>query len=361
MRITRVETFSVSLPLAKPIQMSHVTIDCSHNVLVRVSTDEGVVGWGEGVQAFDLTGENQGRIRAGIDGLGARIIGLDPLARTDIWLRLRRAVEGNATAIGAIDIALHDIAGKVHDVPVSELIGGRARRQIPTLLLFGSGDPDADYATFNDRYEQGYRWFKLKLGIGPGLTEVETLRHMCEAAPDAVIGGDANGAWSEQQAARFLDAIADMGVRFIEQPTSRREGMIRLAERSGVALCADESAGSLDAISSFGGTAVAGVSLKLIKHGGITGVMRGAAICEQVGLHVNLAGKIAESAVAAAANLHCAAAIGDTYFGCSPANSVLQRDVCAQPPSIVDGEYSVPEAAGLGIEVDVDLVKGLAS
>ena len=71
MRITRVDAVAVSLPLVRPVQMSHVTIDCSHNVLVRIATDEGVVGWGEGVQAFDLTGDNQGRIKAGIEGLGA--------------------------------------------------------------------------------------------------------------------------------------------------------------------------------------------------------------------------------------------------------------------------------------------------
>jgi L-alanine-DL-glutamate epimerase-like enolase superfamily enzyme len=361
MRITRVDTFPVSLPLAEPVHMSHVTIDCSHNVLVRITTDSGVVGWGEGVQAFDLTGENQGRIRAGIDGLGARLVGQDPLARTAIWLRLRHEVEGNATAIGAIDIALHDIAGKVHGVSVADLIGGRARSRIPALVLLGSGDTDADLETFRKRLAEGYGWFKLKLGIGSAQAERETLRRMREAAPDAVIAGDANAAWSEQESARFLDAIADLGVRFIEQPTRARAAMIRLAERSTVPLCADESAGSLEAVRSFADTAVAGVSLKLIKHGGITGVMRAAALCEHVGLQVNLAGKVAESAISAAADLHCAAAMGATAFGCSPANHVLARDVCAEPPAAADGAYDVPTGPGLGIDVDDDLVAGLAT
>jgi muconate cycloisomerase len=361
MRITSVDTFPVSLPLQTPVQMSHVTIDRSHNVLVRISTDEGVVGWGEGVEAFDLTGENQGRIQAGIDALGARIVGQDPLARTAIWLRLRHAVEGNATAVGAIDIALHDIAGKVHGVPVADLIGGRTRARIPALVLLGSGEPGADLDTFHARYDQGIRWFKLKLGIGSAADEVDTLTRMRAAASDAVLCGDANAAWSEQQSARFLERLRDIDVRFVEQPTRRRAAMVRLAERSPVALCADESAGSLDAVLSFGGTAVGGVSLKLIKLGGITGVMRGAALCDQLGLHVNLAGKIAESAVSAAANLQCAAAMGDTVYGCSPANHVLARDVCADPPRIVDGSYAVPQAPGLGIEVDNDLVEALAS
>ncbi|MPZ74812.1 MAG: hypothetical protein GEU74_16640 [Nitriliruptorales bacterium] len=361
MRITSVDTFPVSLPLADPVQMSHVTIDCSHNVLVRISTDEGVVGWGEGVEAFDLTGENQGRIKAGIDGLGTRIIGMDALARTGIWYGLRRAVVGNATAIGAIDIALHDIAGKAQGVPVFQLVGGRTRERIPALVLLGSGDPDADLETFRARYERGFRWFKLKLGIGSAAAEAQTLERMCDAAPDAVISGDANAAWSEQESARFLDSVAALGVRFIEQPTRERAALIRLAERSRVALCADESADSLAAVLDFGGTAVGGVSLKLIKHGGITGVMRGAALCDQVGLHVNLAGKIAESSISAAANLHCAAAMSAIEYGCSPANHVLAKDVCARPPEIIDGAYAVPETPGLGIDVDEDLVEEVAS
>ncbi|HSK95458.1 MAG TPA: enolase C-terminal domain-like protein, partial [Euzebyales bacterium] len=342
MKIASVDTIPVSLPLSRPVQMSHVTVARSHNVLVRITTDEGVVGWGEGVSAPDLTGEDQGRIKAGIDGLGARIVGLDPLARTAVWQRLREAVAGNATAIGALDIALHDIAGKAFGVPVSALIGGAARSRIPALVLLGSGDPDADLATFRRHHDAGVRWFKLKLGIGPMEAEVETLRRLRAAGPDAVLCGDANGGWTEQRSARFLDAIADLDVRFIEQPTLRTAALLRLAARSPVALCADESADSLDALLSFAGTALAGVSLKLIKHGGITGVMRGAALCDQVGLHVNLAGKIAESAISAAANLHCAAAMGDTHYGCSPANHTLTADVCAAPPRITDGAYDVP-------------------
>jgi muconate cycloisomerase len=361
MRITSVDTFPVSLPLRTPVRMSHVTIDRSDNVLVRIATDDGLVGWGEGVQAFDLTGETQGRIRAGIDALGKAIVGRDPLARTAIWLDLCRAVHGNATAIGAIDIALHDLAGKAYGVSVADLVGGWARERIPALVLLGSGDPDGDLATFKARYDQGIRWFKLKVGIGAEADEVETLARMTDAADDVMICADANAAWSEHQAARFLERLRDVDLRFVEQPTRRRDALLRLAGHSPVALCADESANSLDDVLSFGGTALGGVSLKLIKLGGITGIMRGAALCEQLGLQVNVAGKIAESAISAAANLHCAAAMTETSYGCSPSNHVLARDVCAAPPRIVDGAYTVPHVPGLGIEVDEDLVAALAS
>jgi muconate cycloisomerase len=360
-KIDSIETFPVSLPLRKPVQMAHVTIAASNNVLVKITTDQGIVGWGEGVEALDITGDNQAKIKGALDHLGQRILGKPAGDRNRIWSELRAGVEGNTTAIGAIDIALHDIAGKALGVPVFDLIGGTERSRIPALTLMGSGDTEADLETFESRYADGFRWFKLKLGIGHPDVEATTLQRMAEAHPDTVLSGDANASWSEQTANRFLAGLDPNGVRFIEQPTRSRHSLLRLAQTSPVAICADESAKTFDDILGFGGTAVAGVSLKLIKHVGITGVMRGAVLCDALGLHVNLAGKIAESSIAAAANIHCAAAIGEVFFGASPANQFLATDVCENPPLPDDGHFPIPQGPGLGIDVDEAKVRSLAS
>lgn len=360
MRITQVDTFPVAIPLAEPIRMSHVTIERSHNVLVRVTTDDGLVGWGEGVEAMDLTGENQGRILAAIEHLGARLLGRDPLCRTEMWMEMSRGVHDNATAIGAIDIALHDIAGHAYGLPVSQLIGGALRSRVPVLTLFGSGDPDADLKTFQARHGAGYRWFKLKLGIADPAVEVETVRAVMEVAGGAVVGGDANGVWDEQTSSRFLRSIDGSGMDFVEQPTRERAALVRVAATSPVPICADESAGSLRDIAELAPTPVAGVSLKLIKLGGITGVMRGVALCDTLGMAINLAGKVAESSIAAAANVHCGAAIHQVAYGCSPAHQGIAADVTADPLQVVEGAIQVPTRPGLGIEVNLDLVDALA-
>lgn len=361
MQIVSVETIPITLPLTKPVTMSQITIAESHNVLVKITTDTGVVGWGEGVPAMDLTGENQGRINAGIEDLGARIIGQNPTDYTGIWENFRRTVYGNSTSIGAIDIALHDIVGKVEGVPISALLGGATRSTIPALSLVGSGVTDADLITFQQRYAEGYRWFKLKLGMGSIEDEAVTITTMAAMYEDTVICGDANGAWSEVDAARFLNLIEDSAVRFIEQPAMSTAELVRLAENSSMAVCADESARSHADLTALGSTAMSGVSLKLIKLGGITGVMRGAAICDEIGLQINVAGKIAESAIAAAANLHAASAMSDTKYGCSPGNLGISSDVTANPPRAIDGSVTVPTGPGLGVDVDEALVRGLTS
>jgi len=89
-------------------------------------------------------------------------------------------------------------------------------------------------------------------------------------------------------------------------------------------------------------------------------VMRGAVLCDTVGLEINLAVKIAESSIAAAANLHCAAAISDLRFGCSTGNQGNALDVTESPVRMIDGVFTVPTGPGLGIEVDEKLVKSLA-
>lgn len=362
MRVTQVESFPITLSLNHPIKMSHVTIAESHNVLVKVSTDEGIVGWGEGVPAASLTGETQSRILASVEHLAPRVIGEDPRNRTPLWNSLTSAVAGNRTAIGAIDIALHDISGKAFGLPVHQLLGGQHRQMVPALTLLGTGDPAADAGEAAGRYASGYRWFKLKLGLTDPDTELETFEAIAAAVgDDAVLSGDANEAWSEGEAIRFIRRLDGLPIRFIEQPIPAGDpaALARVAGRVPISICADESIQSPGDIIRVSDTAVAGVSLKLIKLGGITGVMRGARLCESHRLHINLAGKVAESTVAAAANVHAAAAMHETYYGVSPANQGVAREVSHRPIAMVDGAFPVPQAPGLGVEVDEGLVEDL--
>jgi len=360
-RIVAVDAFPVDVPLTRPFMMSNVRMTASPNVLVRVRSDDGTVGWGEGVSAPPVTGESQARILATVEDLKHRIIGRDALDRSGAWLALQEHVKGNRTGIGAIDIALHDLAGRILGVPVSTLIGGRGFESIPVIALFGSGDPDADLASYEEKYAAGYRWFKLKVGISTPERESHTLAIIAERHDeDVVLAADANGAWDEHTAHMFIRRIADLPIRFFEQPVDDRGAMMRLARSSPVALCADEHADALETIMSYSGSGLAGVSLKLVKLGGISGVMRGAAICRAAGMAINLAGKIAETSIAAAANLHCAAAINELRYGCSPGNQVISRDVTAEPLKVEDGSMLIPDGPGLGIEVDEDLVRSMA-
>jgi len=363
MRIARMDVFPITMRLIDPVPMASGVISSTGNVLVRLIDDDGAVGWGEGVEAPALTHQDQASIVSDLEALRPLVVGADPTRITDLWLRIRTALPKATTALGAVDIALHDLMGRRLQVPVHELIGGRVRDVVPALSLVGSGETGRDVDKLEEKLARGISWFKLKLGLGSPETELATISAALDlVGEEGVICGDANEAWSEDEATTFLGSLAGMGVRFVEQPVSREdpETLARVAARSPVPICADEGAGSLDAVLSWAGSGVGGVSLKLIKHGGITGVMRGAAICSVAGLEVNLAGKVIESTVSAAANLHCAAAMDRIEYGCSPANQGVVQDVSHEPVGMVDGRFAVPTTPGLGVEVDEDLVVSLA-
>ncbi len=362
MRIEKLEIHPITMTLRNPIPMSNGVIASTGNVLVKLITNEGATGWGEGVEAPSLTHQRQGDVVSDLEMLTPLVVGTDPMRRNEVWGRMTQAHPSAATAIGAIDIALHDLAGKVLGVPASQLLGGAVRDRVPALTLVGSGDPSSDADKLATRREQGFQWFKIKLGMAGAEAELGTLAKAAElVGEEGVVCGDVNEAWSEQEARSFLEQVDPNRVRFIEQPVPRsdRDALIRLAESVPVKLCADESAGSLQEVMGFAGTPVGGVSLKLIKHGGMTGVMRGAAICSTAGLGVNLAGKVIESSVSAAANLHCAAAMDRVDFGCSPANQGVIQDVTDTPITVTNGYFDVPTAPGLGIEVDEGTVRRL--
>ena len=364
MRITSMEIHPITMTLRTPIAMSSGVIEKTGNVLVELRTADGLVGWGEGVEAPAMTHQTQADIVTDLERLTSIVVGSDPTRRTEIWGRLNGAAGSATTAIGAIDIALHDLAGRALGVPSHQLLGGLVRDRIPALTLVGSGDASADADKLAERHEQGFRWFKIKLGMAPPEVELATLSKAVElVGGDGVVCGDVNEGWDEDQARSFLDQLDGNQIRFIEQPVPRTEldALLRLASTSPVRLCADEAAGSLEAVVGFVGTAVGGVSLKLIKHGGMTGVMRGAGICAAGGLGINLAGKVIESSISAAANLHCAAAMDRIDFGCSPANQGVVQDVTPDPVTLTHGQFPVPTAPGLGVDVDERLVRELAT
>lgn len=362
MQIVSLNVFPIRLSLEEPIPMSNGVIASTGNVLVELVTDSGLTGWGEGVEAPALTGHRQADIVADLEAIRDLVVGADPRRIGDLWSRVRLARPEASTALGALDIALHDLVAKAYGVPVHALLGGAVRDRIPALTLVGSGDGEADVAKLAARYDAGYRWFKIKLGMASRQVEWATVAAASEmVGGDGVVCGDANEAWSEQEALEFLGGLAGSGVRFVEQPVPRHDpsSLLRVADRSPVPICADESAGSLDAVLGFAGSPISGVSLKLIKHGGVTGVMRGAAVCAVAGLGVNLAGKVIESSISAAANLHCAAAMERVDYGCSPANQGVVLDVTESPIVVDRGEFAVPGGPGLGVEVDADRVQRL--
>jgi L-alanine-DL-glutamate epimerase-like enolase superfamily enzyme len=155
-------------------------------------------------------------------------------------------------------------------------------------------------------------------------------------------------------AAAFAVAAREARLLFMEQPlhADDAEGMARLARLSPIPLNGDESIGSVsDILSLHGMGAIRGVNLKTIKLGGIAPTVHAMHVCSALGLKINLAGKVAESSIAAAALLHLASLAPNLEWGLNITQHYLSEDLTEKPITIERGTVRCPAGAGLGIEV----------
>lgn len=367
MKIKRIEPLAVSLPMAKPIRMSFEEVRSAENMLVRLETTDGLVGWGGAAAAPTMTGETVAGMAEAVRYLAPRLEGM-PLE--DIGAVMRRAgnyLFGNAAAKSAIEIALHDALARARGEPVHALLGGSHRARVPILRMVGTGrGAAADVEEALRARDEGHVAFKIKVGVDAPQADAERVRAVCEALEGGgrlLICADANQGWSPEEAIVFARAVEDTGLAFFEQPVAAHdiEGMARVARASRVPVCCDEGLHSIDDLRRHHAAGAAGgFSLKTIKLGGLRPVMEAGALCEALGLKVNLASKVAETGVNAAGLLQLATALPAVDWGVGFSTQFLVDDVLKTPLDFSGGHVNVPTGPGLGVEVDEAKVRRYA-
>jgi muconate cycloisomerase len=362
--IRSVEPIPVGLPLKKPIKMARSAFSVSDSLLVRIEAKDGTVGWGEAAAAPTMSGDTLPAMAAAIRShLGPLLVGRDARDRAVLVKDLAHAMYGNTGAKSAIEMALADLVGRVLNVPFVDLYGGALRRQVKPMWLVGNATPELDVEDVRARMKEGFRFFKLKVGTKPVDKEIAIAHAVREAAgADVMLCADANTGYDVTAADRYLSGVAGkVGLTFLEQPLSPHDmaGLARLCRRHGIAIGADEGIHGLRDIEEHAAAGIGGLSLKLIKFGGLTALLKAAALCERLGLEVNLAGKMSESGLGGAAIAHIACMLPSASWGISLTHMYLAEDVVKDPLRIVDGFVTPPVGPGLGVEVDEAMVERL--
>lgn len=365
MKIRRIEAIGVSIPMVKPLKMSFEEVRAANNVLVRLETADGAVGWGEAASAPTMTGETLEGMVAAVRHLAPRLEGVDADDIAAVMERSDRYLYGNHAAKSAIEMALHDAFGKACGKPACELLGGRRRSRIALLRLVGTGKgAAADVEEALRRKSEGYIAFKVKVGVGDPIEDAARTRQVCEALGNGglLVCADANQGWNAAQAAAYVRAVEDTTLAFFEQPVPAGdlEGMARVARASRIPIGADEGLHSMEDLRRHHEAGVRGGSLKTIKLGGMRPVINAAQLCESLGMKVNLACKMVESGIAAAAMTHIAAAAPAIDWGVSLTSQYLTDDVLKRPLNLAGGHVELPAGPGLGIEVDEAKVRRYA-
>lgn len=365
-KIESIVTEIVDLPFKRVQTFARHQAKTQSTVLIRIRTNDGVEGIGESVTPCGpwWSGDSVETIKIMIDTyLAPQLYGRDPRNIDAIMHDLDRVARHNMFAKAGLEIALLDLLGKLHDLPVHVLLGGKFRDHVPMAWPIASGVHEADIDEMDYMLGNGLAGaFKVKMGALPIKADLARVGLLSKAAHDrgAKLRVDPNEAWTESDTRMALPLLHEFGVEMIEQPLPRRniEAMVRLNAISPVPLMLDESVcvpEDLNDIIKQGACSI--ISLKLMKAGGI---MRSRAMADiSYAAHYSVyMGTFLETSITTAAALHLAASLKSLPLGGEIIGPLLlAEDIVTQPVVYREKAAWLPEGPGLGIKLDEQKVQ----
>jgi L-alanine-DL-glutamate epimerase-like enolase superfamily enzyme len=339
-----------------------------HLCLVKITTDDGVVGWGEAVTSWP---EANLATKAVIEGMAALVIGRDPLDNKAIWQALRDHMwwygyNGGigSFAVAAIDIALWDIKGKILGVPVVQLLGGAVHAKLPAVA-----SSHAHYDDIGRMVEEAQEWVEpglvgLKVGFGKRGNarlgydhdrDVEYMRRMREGLPGKWIMIDCGWAvkWDVKTAVRRVRAFEEHDLHWIEEPLGAwdPEGYASLRAKTTSLMAYGEKEWNVDGYDRILDTGT--VDVVGIDPGRAEGITGGMRVVDRIESHLRQANAHCwSSAIVTAASFAMSfASPAFRLIEVKPLENPMQHELVPEPISHIDGWFYPPTKPGLGIEV----------
>ncbi|MDZ7958340.1 MAG: dipeptide epimerase [Aulosira sp. DedQUE10] len=271
-----------------PLTISRGTTVQTTNVWVSVSQD-GIEGWGE-ASPFGVGNHSQSteKIKKVLQEIAPILQPFSPLQRQQVEQALTTA-QAPSSVKAALDIAMHDWLGKRVGLPLWQLWGLDRNLIVPTSVTIGINSPSGAKARARDWLQfTDVRLFKVKLGSPDGIdADQKMLLAVCEEAPKLDFFVDANGGWSLPDAIAMTSWLADLGIKYVEQPLPRgqEQSLAELKARSPLPIFVDESCFTSTDIPKLANY-VDGINIKLMKSGGLTEAMRMVHTAKAYGLQV---------------------------------------------------------------------------
>ncbi len=312
MKIKALGVGRIYIPLIKPFKTSIRTVESIGDVIVRIESDTGLVGFGEAPPTEAITGDTKnGIIRTIKDHIHRAIIGLDLQNLEAVLQAVDLSITGNTSSKAAVNIALYDLWGKMLGKPVYQLLGG-FRKELITDITISIDEPQTMARDSAEAVKAGYSTLKIKVGSDSNY-DIERIRAIREAVGfDVKLRIDANQAWHPQEAVHILSAMekAGLDIELVEQPTPAHDltGLRYVTENISIPVVADESVFSPhDALAIMERHAADMINIKLMKTGGLHKALQICALAELYGMECMM-GCMLEGKVSVAAAVHLAAA-----------------------------------------------------
>lgn len=353
MKITKIELGEVNIPLVTPFKTALRTVESVNDIIVRVVTDEGVVGYGEAPATAVITGDTKGSIACAIESfiapslVGRQVEDLDRNMQI-----LHRCILKNTSAKAAVDMALYDLFAKSCQKSLYQVLGG-CKKKIETDLTISVNPIEEMVKDSIDAIERGFHILKIKVGK-EGKKDIERIKAIREAVGQEIqIRVDANQGWSAKEAVNIIGQMEEAGldIDLVEQPVKAHDlkGMQYVTQHTQTPILADESVfGAEDAIRLIQMEACDLMNIKLMKTGGIYEALKICAIAETFEIPCMM-GCMLESKIAVSAAAHLAAAKGIITKVDLDGPALCKTDPYEGGPMFYESQIIMPEAPGLGI------------
>ncbi len=353
MRIRDIQIFKFDIPLKEVFQIATMSLSCAHNVLIKIETSEGIVGWGEAAPFHALVGETQSIDFAVAKELRQLLIGKNPLEIDRHVQAMDRFLPHNTTIKSAFDMALYDVAAKFAQLPLYAFLGGHSRA-IETDLTIGICDPEEAGEKALAIKEMGFRMIKVKLGLDDraDYRRLENIRF--SVGEEAVLRIDANQGWDRMAATRNLNSFEQFGVEFCEQPCPARDvqGMQFVSHNTSIPIMADESLFSPhDALDLIQHDAAPYFNIKFSKSGGIHNATKLSHIAEAAAIPC-MVGCMSESRLGITAAAHFGVSSPALKFFDLDSHLEHAEDRIVGGIEIDDGMIALPDEPGIGAVPD---------
>lgn len=358
MKITDVTIWVVEIPQVWPIApyRSHIrTSSTTRSAIVRLDTDEGLVGWGEHNVNF-LPDTSARRMQS---AAREAVCGRDP-RNLEAFHQVAHNLDTRLAS--GLEMAMWDLAGKAAGVPVAVLLGGIIRPEVELAACMGIQPYDQAGEIAAHYVEEGYTTMKTKAGSEME-EDLEMVRGIRDAVGDRIrLRIDPNRAYTPQEGLELARRLEEYGLEYLEQPIPAEPlsdaAWLRRQTRTPIAL--NESVtGPASVWEILRQDAAAFILPDTPQAGGILPCVKIGHVCEAAGIPAimhcghDLGPKTAAMVHVAAACPAYSLANDSTYYG-------LEHDICTEPLPIVNGRIRVPDRPGLGVEGDPEKLRHYA-
>lgn len=358
-KITKIEAFQVDLPLHEGSYAwsRGKSVEVFDSTIVAVHTNIGVSGYGEvcPLGASYLPAYARG-VRTGIAHLAPNLIGMDPTQLSIVNDRMNQSLIGHPYVKSGLDIACWDLLGKISELPVASLLGGRYGASFPLYRAISQESPTEMARKIGTYRSEGYTKFQLKVGGDPE-TDIERITAASKTLRSGdVLVADANTGWSQHDALRIVDAIRNLDV-YIEQPCISYRECLTVRRKTRRPVILDEVMDNVTAvIQGVEDSAMDVVNLKISKVGGLSNARQIRDLCVSLGIALTIedswGGDITTATIS-----HLAHSTPTEYlFSSTDFNSYVTVSTAIGAPQRIGGNLTSSEMPGLGIEPKWDVL-----